>query len=177
MATLRRLRVVLVISHAIYRVRQVWISARPALRASEVLIVRERLNDAERALFVAMDPRDRRHSMDVLQLLRQRGTPSATLETAALLHDIGKGQMHLHERVLFVLIGVVSSRLRHRLEREGQRGLRGAFWRLRHHPEIGAVLLNDASTERVCWLVLHHTDRRPPDDAELLELIAADSVR
>lgn len=177
MAAFRRLRVVFVVSHAIYRVRQVWISARPALRASEVLIVRERLNDAERAFFVAMDPRDRRHSMDVLQLLRERGTPSATLETAALLHDIGKGQMHLHERVLFVLIGVASGRLRRRLEREDQRGLRGAFWRLHHHPEVGAALLDDISTERVRWLVLHHIDRRPPDDAELLALIGADSVR
>jgi hypothetical protein len=165
------------LSRSMYRVRQMSLGVRPALRASEVVIVHERLSAAERALFMAMEPRDRRHSMDMVLWLRAHGpTPSASLEAGTLLHDAGKGRLRLIERVLFVLAGVAGSGFRSRLGREGERGLRGALWRLEHHAALGAGRLEGISTERVQWLVAHHTDAAPPGDDELARLMAADEA-
>jgi hypothetical protein len=163
-----------------YRVRQVLLGLRPVLRAGEVAAVRTLLSEDERALFVTMDARDRRHSMDMLLWLRARmpasgGQPSAALAVAALLHDVGKGRLHLAERVAFVLLGVLGEARRDRWCVEGG-GFRGALWRLRHHARFGAERLAGTSTERVRWLVAHHADAWPPDDEELRWLMAADDA-
>lgn len=160
---------------AAYRVRQVLLGLHPALRAGEVASVRALLNERERALFMAMDARDRRHSMDLLLWLRGRTQPAAALEVAALLHDVGKGRLRLVERVAFVLIGVLGEATRERWAAEGD-GFRGALWRLRHHARLGAERLEGVSAERVRWLVAHHTDASPPDDEELRWLMAADEA-
>ena len=176
-ALVQRLPVVRAVLRSVYRVRQVLLGVRPTLHASEIVIVHDRLNAAERALFMAMEPRDRRHSMDMVLWLRTHGpTPSATLEAATLLHDVGKGRLRLHERVLFVLAGAAGRTLRSCLEREGEHGLRGALWRLKHHAMLGAARIEDTSTERVRWLVAHHTDTSPLEDAELARLMAADEA-
>lgn len=169
------------LARAAYRVRQVLLGFRPALRAGEVAAVRALLNDEERALFTSMDARDRRHSVDMLLWLRDRTAPSPTLEVAALLHDVGKGRLRLHERVAFVLLGVVLPRWRSRLGTPEARGLAGgarrALWRLEHHGALGAERLRRCSSARVCWLVEHHTDAvAPPTDKELQWLIAADDA-
>lgn len=158
-----------------YRVRQVLLGLRPALRAGEVATVRALLSESERALFMTMDARDRRHSMDMLLWLRARTHPSPALEVAALLHDVGKGRLRLAERVAFVLLGLPGEALRDRLAVEDG-GFRGALWRLRHHAHLGADRLAGVSAERVRWLVAHHTDTVPPEDEELRRLMAADDA-
>lgn len=158
-----------------YRVRQVLLGLRPALRAGEAASVRALLSEDERVLFLGMDARDRRHSVDMLLWLRARTQPSMALEVAALLHDVGKGRLRLVERVAFVLLGLLGEARRDRVAIEGG-GFRGALWRLRHHARLGAERLTDASTERVRWLVAHHTDPLPPDDEELRWLMAADDA-
>lgn len=164
------------LSRAVYRIRQVVIGVRPALRAGEVASVRALLNDQERSCFTSMDARDRRHSMDMLLWLRARTTPSRALKVAALLHDVGKGRLRLHERVAFVLFGALPGDVRVRLAAEHASGFRGAMWRLEHHAALGAAQLEGCSSERVRWLVAHHTDADPPADEELQWLIAADSA-
>jgi len=161
-------------------VRQVLLGLRPALRAGEVASVRALLSEPERVLFMTMDARDRRHSMDMLLWLRARmaasgGLPSTALEVATLLHDVGKGRLRLAERVAFVLLGALGEARRERWCVEGE-GFRGALWRLRHHARLGAEQVAGTSTERVRWLVAHHTDAVPPDDEELRWLMAADDA-
>jgi hypothetical protein len=168
------------VARAAYRVRQVLIGLRPALRAGEVASVRTLLSEDERALFLGMHARDRRHSMDMLLWLRARmpasaGQPSTALEVATLLHDIGKGRLRLVERVAFVLLGALGEARRDRWCVEGG-AFRGALWRLRHHARLGAARLDGVSTERVRWLVAHHSDALPPDDEELRWLMAADDA-
>lgn len=163
------------VRRAAYRVRQVLLGFRPALRAGEVAAVHALLSEPERALFMAMDARDRRHSMDMLIWLRARTRPSPALEVATLLHDVGKGRLRLAERVAFVLLGVLGEARRDRLCAEGG-GFRGALWRLRHHARLGAARLEGGAGERVCWLVAHHTDAPLPDDEDLRWLVAADDA-
>ena len=137
--------------------------------------MRALLREDARALFLGMDARDRRHSMDMLLWLRARGHASTALEVATLLHDVGKGRLRLVERVAFVLLGALGAARRDRWCVEGA-GFRGALWRLRHHARLGGERLAGTSTERVRWLIAHHTDALPPDDEELRWLMAADDA-
>lgn len=141
------------------------------------------LTAEECALFLAMEPRDRRHSMDMVRWLRAHpavsGPTSDEVLAAALLHDIGKGRLRVWDRVAFVLLGGVDrmrgSRLRARLAEQGGGRFRDALWRLEHHARLGAERLGGARP-RVTWLVAHHTDLDPPAGEDLALLMAADAA-
>jgi hypothetical protein len=138
--------------------------------------MRSLLNERERALFVAMEPRDRRHSMDMVHWLRARTAASPELLAAALLHDVGKGDLLVVDRIAFVLLGRVSASLRSRVaSSEGMR-FRRALWRLEHHARLGADRLSGVSCERVLALVESHLDAGAGADEELHWLMAADSA-
>ncbi|MBM4415833.1 MAG: HD domain-containing protein [Chloroflexi bacterium] len=159
-----------------YRAAQYVRGLRPALHPEEARLVRTLLSDAEHALFTAMDARDRRHSVDMVQWLRARGPCSDDLLAAALLHDVGKGSLRDWERVAFVLLGALHGGLRERLGRAGGDGLRGALWRLEHHARLGAAKLEAAgSRAAVVALVARHTDAEAAD-GELARLRAADAA-
>ncbi|MEZ4553081.1 MAG: HD domain-containing protein [Dehalococcoidia bacterium] len=140
------------------------------------------LSERERLLFVAMQGRDRRHSMDMVAWLeRQRvadgAHPSTDLLVAALLHDVGKGPLAVSDRVAFVLLGAVSTRFRRSLEREHGPRWRRALWRLEHHARLGADRLQQAGANpRVVDLVRRHKDLDAGADEELRALIAADGA-
>ena len=124
-----------------YRVRQFFRGFRTRLATEEISAVRSLLSDRELSLFVEMDRRDQRHSVDLMfQLDRVEASapPSSALRRAALLHDVGKGRLTVWTRVLFVLLNAVSVSLSRRIEVEGARGVRGALWRLRYHASLGA---------------------------------------
>ncbi|MSQ36185.1 MAG: HD domain-containing protein [Dehalococcoidia bacterium] len=159
-----------------YRAAQFVRGLRPALQPDEARLVRRLLSDSEFQLFAAMDPRDRRHSMDMVLWLRSRPPCSDDLLAAALLHDVGKGRLRDWERIAFVLLGAVRWRARERFVRAEGRGLRGALWRLEHHARLGAALLGAAGTRpAVVELVGRHSD---PGLAEgdLARLRAADAA-
>lgn len=167
---------------AAYRSSQFFRGFRWALKPAEVSRVCSLLNERERLLFSAMQGRDRRHSMDMVRWLERHvasdgGTPSSDLLAAALLHDVGKGSLMVWDRVVFVLVGACSLRLRRTLERpEGWRWQR-ALWRLEHHAALGADLLEAIETRpRVVDLVRRHKDHRGGGDFELRALIAADGA-
>ncbi len=67
--------------------------------------VRKVLTPAQMALFLRMQPGEQAHSLEVLQRLRAQGETDPDLQTAALLHDVGKSRfpLHLWERVWIVL--------------------------------------------------------------------------
>lgn len=166
-------------ARALYRARQFFRGFRTALPAGDIATLRALLTDDERALFLGMLPRDRRHSMDMVRWLRAHGAPADEVLVAALLHDVGKGDLRVWDRVAFVLLGAADSRrgwtLRARFAVEGSSRFRGALWRLEHHARLGAERLG-ASKPRVAWLVAHHTDLEPPADPDLALLMAADAA-
>ena len=91
-------------TRALYRVRQFVGSLRPRvddeLRGEAFGLLSER----ERALYLSMTPRDQQHCLDVYRRLRGQGHSDGALFTAALLHDVGKGEIALWHRVGYVLL-------------------------------------------------------------------------
>ncbi|RLT35276.1 MAG: HD domain-containing protein [Chloroflexi bacterium] len=160
---------------AIYRARQFFRGFRTTLAPHEIGLVHARLSEAERELFDAMQAGDQRHSVDLALWLGPEA--SDTLLTAALLHDVGKGPVHVWDRIVFVLLGGLGDRARGWLEAERGGRFRRALWRLEHHAALGAALLRAAgSSPRVVELVERHTAAPPHDDEELSRLIAADEA-
>lgn len=163
-----------------YRVHQVRLELHPAIFSGEAAEVRRRLSDRELLLFLAADPRDRRHSVDLFKRLLHQGTqrgryPSDAMLVAALLHDVGKGPLRTWHRIAFVLLDTTIPRLLRRLEKQHDAGWRGALGRLRHHAALGAALLREAGADpRVVELVEAHTTAPPEGDDELRWFIEAD---
>jgi hypothetical protein len=162
---------------AAYRARQFFRGFRCAISPDELAVVRELLTGPEASLFVAMHARDRRHSMDMLLWLRARTEPSRDLLVATLLHDVGKGPLHVWDRVLYVLLRGISTRLTDVVAAERGWQSRRALWVLRDHARLGAETLRAAGcSSRVVTLVEGHTDPEIAGDAELRWLRAADDA-
>src|SRR3546814_355609 len=158
-----------ILSRSRYRVRQFTRGLRPHLRAAEVAEARGRLSRGEFELFLNAQPRDRRHSIDLYRLLQQQGASDPML-VAALMHDVGKGQIATWHRVAFVLLGPLSGIVG---SQTGARWRR-AIWRLRHHARLSAEMLHRVgSSPRVIAIVAAHT-RSHSTDPEIEAFIRAD---
>ena len=159
-----------------YRARQFFGGFHAALTPEELAFVRRVLTRPELALFADMQARDHRHSVNVALAVREEdgGEASRELLAAALLHDIGKGDLFVSERVAYVLLSAVSLRLADVVGRPRSSG-RDGIWRLRHHARLGAErLTEEGSSPRVIELVAGHIDGDASNDAELARLQAAD---
>jgi putative nucleotidyltransferase with HDIG domain len=159
-------------------VRQFVRGLRPALTAGEVAEVRTLLTPAEFDLFRRAEPRDRRHSVDLLHLLCREGVggaaPSSEMLVAALLHDVGKGPLRTSDRVLFVVLQAALPAVLDRVAKSDAGHRRAALWRLRHHATLSADRLREAgSAERVIEIVAAHTGA-PSVDPEIAAFIRAD---
>ncbi|MCK9496273.1 MAG: HDIG domain-containing protein [Dehalococcoidia bacterium] len=157
------------LARARYRVHQFTRGLRPHLAPGEIAEAREVLSEAEFRLFMGAQARDRRHSVDLYRLLLSAGA-SRPMLVAALVHDVGKGDIATWHRVAFVILGPLNGVL---AAPSGPRWRR-ALWRLRHHARLGAEMLRRAgSSARVVEIVERHTDARV-EDAEIEAFIRAD---
>jgi hypothetical protein len=94
------------ISQAIYRSRQFWLAWRaPSLKDHDLAPARKVLTAEQMQLFSRLQPSEQVHALRVLQTVQQHGERDPDLDTAALLHDVGKvrAPLRLWERVLVVL--------------------------------------------------------------------------
>lgn len=162
-------------TRARYRGRQYTKGVRARVTAEEATVVRALLSPVEQTLFLAMQRRDQRHSLDLFHALQAKGASHEVL-VAALLHDVGKGRLHDWQRVLFVLLEAARPGLGRPLEAPTGPGWRTGLWRLRHHARLGAERLVEAGTApRVVEIVAAHTARLPVTDAEIARFIEWDS--
>jgi len=168
-------------ARAIYRAGQFFRGFVTAVDPDDARAVAALLSPEELQLFLAQRPRDRRHAVLTMRHLEriaatEDATPSRDLRAAALLHDVGKGPLHVEDRILFVLLESISLSLLNRLADERASHWRRALWQLRYHAALGAARLTAAgSAPRVVELTTAHHLPPPPDaDPELAWLIAAD---
>ena len=73
------------------------------------------LGPEELRCFRALQGREQRHAVDVLVHLQAHGSPSHDLLVAALLHNAGKGPLHLYERVAYTLLAMFTPALLDRI--------------------------------------------------------------
>jgi len=132
---------------------------------------RETLTPAQVALFLRLQPGEQAHSLEVFQRLRLEGETGPDLQTAALLHDVGKSRFPLQvwERVWIVLARKL---LPGRFQAWGaaQGALDELPWWQRacavaaQHPAWGAELAQAAGcSRRAVSLIRRHQDHTPLD--------------
>jgi len=162
------------LARARHRVRQFFGALRPRVDDTERVGCYRYLNPAQRAVFESMMPRDQQHGIEVYRRVRAASPgEDAALLAAALLHDCGKGQVRLWQRVAHVLLAAWAPWLPRRIASERGAAWRQAFWRLAHHPSIGAAVVAGTGADAdVVRLVAEQEATRA--DARLALLQAAD---
>jgi hypothetical protein len=134
----------------------------PTIALEEITAV---LTPAEFALYQRYDANDRQHTYQVLSLLRQAGHTQPALQTAALLHDVGKTRvpLTLAERSLVVLVHKFLPRQTAVWGQGEAQGWKRPFVVKMQHPHWSAELARAAGTDPLAiWLMAHHQALLPP---------------
>jgi hypothetical protein len=158
-----------------HRVRQFVGALRPRVDAEARAGAYRCLNDGQRRIFEAMMLRDQQHGIEVLARVRVSGGDDPALCVAALLHDCGKGRVSLWQRVAHVMLGAAAPGLRARIAAERGAAWRRAFWRLLHHPAIGAEMVATTGADPDTVRLIREQEAERPD-ARLALLQAADEA-
>ncbi len=164
------------LTRASHRTRQFVGALRPLVADDDRAAAYRWLNDGQREVFESMMLRDQQHGIDVWQRVRAASHgDDASLFVAALLHDCGKGDVRLWQRVVYVAVGVVAPGLRARIASEHGAVWRQAFWRLLYHPDIGAAMVAATGANADAVRMIREQDA-PAPDARLALLQAADDA-
>lgn len=137
---------------------------RAPIGESQIELVQTTLLDSEFALWSAMMPIDKKHSIKVMSRFMQiYPQATATQVRASLLHDVGKLESNLSvfERVLATIVG--------------ERGSR--FAKYHAHEKIGAQMLRQAGSDEETWqLVAGEVSDSPQLRTVLAALQQADEI-
>ena len=137
---------------------------RAPIGESQIELVQTTLLDSEFALWSAMMPIDKKHSIKVMSRFMQiYPQANATQVRASLLHDVGKLESNLSvfERVLATIVG--------------ERGSR--FAKYHAHEKIGAQMLRQAGSDEETWqLVAGEVSDSPQLRTVLAALQQADEI-
>ena len=131
---------------------------------SQIALVQTTLLDSEFALWSAMMPMDKKHSIKVMSRFMQiYPQATATQVRASLLHDVGtlESNLSVFERVLATIVG--------------ERGSR--FAKYHAHEKIGAQMLRQAGSDEETWqLVAGEVSDSPQLRTVLAALRQADDI-
>lgn len=137
---------------------------RAPIGESQIELVQATLLDSEFALWSAMMPMDKKHSIKVMSRFMQiYPQATATQVRASLLHDVGKLESNLSvfARVLATIVG--------------ERGSR--FAKYHAHEKIGAQMLRQAGSDEETWqLVAGEVSDSPQLRTVLAALQQADEI-
>ena len=159
------------LGRAVYRSRQVYHALWPRIDTNDLAIAAGILNPATFRLFAAMEKRDQRHAIAVVQRLWAMGADDPDLLTAALLHDCGKGAAPVWLRIA----KVVSPGLVRCAGSQTSVGWRGSAYRLTHHAELGAVMARAAGASAGAAALIRG-EAEPRHASALALLTAADDA-
>lgn len=164
------------LARASHRARQFVGALRPRVTPEARADAYCHLNVAERAVFESMVLRDQQHGIEVYRRVRAvAATNDDALFAAALLHDCGKGRIALWQRVAHVVVGASAPSLRPRIASDQGAPWRQAFWRLLHHPELGAEMVAQTGADPDTIRMIREQDAEAPDE-RLAQLQAADEA-
>lgn len=164
------------LGRAFHLVRRFFRALTARVDPAEQRVVGDNLTPAQQRLFWNMMVQDQRHSLDVFYTLRRRGCEDRDLLLAALLHDVGKGEVRLWHRVLYVLLRAGPSGLIRRLAQPTGPSWRQALASINEHGRRGAALAQEAGAPpAVVELIRNHQRKRLPDRRAALLRTAEES--
>ena len=149
----------------VYRVSQVWHLLTARVQPEEEQFLASLLSPAARVLFGTMSVGDQRHCLNVCYALRDQGCADHDLLTAALLHDVGKGdgRVRYWMRPVVVLLRALAPGLLHWLAESSRPFWRRPFYAAWNHAAIGADLAAAVGlSERTALLIRTHPDPEGP---------------
>jgi putative nucleotidyltransferase with HDIG domain len=158
-------------SRLVYRSRQFWKAIRTDSSREDMEQVSAVLTPSQYELFQQMHKSEQAHSLRVLRKLKDQGEQNADLQTAALLHDVGKIRLPLQlwERVLVVLVRALCADCVKKWGSVDERvsleelGWHKAFVVAEKHPVWGAELAAQVGASEVAVaLIARHQEQLPP---------------
>jgi hypothetical protein len=179
-------------SRLLYRSRQFWQTIRTRSSREDLELASSLLTPSQFELFQRMHVSEQAHSLRVLREVRNQGGLNTDLQTAALLHDVGKirAPLRLWERVLVVVVRAFCPDCVHRWgSMDAGDSLDGLGWRrafvvAEQHPAWGADLASQCGvSELAVSLIARHQEQLPPsadnegsvEDSLLYKLQAVDN--
>ena len=179
-------------SRLLYRSRQFWQAISTRSSREDLELASSLLTPSQFELFQQMHKSEQAHSLRVLREVRNQGELNNDLQTAALLHDVGKirAPLRLWERVLVVVVRAFCPDCVHKWgSTNGDDSLEGLGWRRAFvvaevHPAWGADLASQHGvSELAVSLIARHQEQLPPsadhensvEDSLLRKLQAVDN--
>ena len=163
-------------SRLIYRSRQFWKAIGTRTSQEDLELASSLLSLSQFKLFRQMHKSEQAHSVRVLKALKDRGEENIDLQTAALLHDVGKVRvpLRLWERVLVVMVRafcpVCVNKWGSSPVGDSLKGLgwRRAFVVAEQHPVWGAELASQCGTsELAVSLIARHQEQLPRNESSV----------
>jgi len=150
----------MIFSQAAYRIRQFWLVWQaPALSEADFALIQSVLTAEQTQLFTRLHPSEKIHALRVLQTVLQSGENNPDLQTAALLHDVGKlrAPLKLWERIFIVLGRRIFGNRTRRWGGGNPQGWMRPFVVAEQHPAWGGELASaaGASPLTVALIVRH----------------------
>lgn len=133
----------LALPRALYRVRQFSKFCRASVSKAEQRVAAEQLGESLFPLFMKMALPDQRHCLDVYHSLRDSDCDDPEMLTAALIHDVGKSNVGIWQRVAYVLLRQLAPRQLRSIASNGT-GWRVGLSSLHYHEKAGGQLAKAA---------------------------------